>query len=94
MPKNLVLCADGTWRDPGDRDQEDRPPYETNVLKLFFNLAGTDVPELFTTRERERTLADSSGEVIQHSKYIYGSGDPTNFLIRTLGTTTLASLIT
>jgi len=32
MPKNIVVCTDGTWNHP---DETNRPTDDTNVVKLF-----------------------------------------------------------
>ena len=44
--KNLVVCCDGTWNDPGNRD--DGEPAPTNVFKLFnaVDLETSNPPQL------------------------------------------------
>lgn len=42
MPKNIVVCTDGTWNHPAATDiaSQDSTPADTNVYKLFAWLAG------------------------------------------------------
>ena len=44
--KNLVVCCDGTWNDPGDED--DGVPAPTNVFRLFnaVDLESSETPQL------------------------------------------------
>lgn len=95
MVKNIIFCADGTWNGPGQDEDHDRVGDLTNVLKIFANLDGVDSPE--TTRlanEQERSLADAGGAVQQVAKYLHGVGDSDNFLVKILGGTGGAGLIT
>jgi uncharacterized protein (DUF2235 family) len=85
MSKNVVFCADGTWSGPGQPDS-DGTPQTTNVFKLFQNLGGADTPDIVQSeKERERTLTDADGGVVQIEKYLHGVGDSKNFLARLLG---------
>jgi hypothetical protein len=95
MPKNIVFCADGTWNGPGEPDAENVASPDTNVFKLYLNLAGADTPgTTLLADEQERVLPGSGGTVLQWSKYIYGVGDSDNFLVKILGGSLGAGLIT
>jgi uncharacterized protein (DUF2235 family) len=84
MSKNIVFCADGTWSGPGEPDS-DGHPRTTNVFKLFQNLSGADTPGTAQSdKERERTLTDADGSLLQSAKYLHGVGDSKNFLVRLL----------
>lgn len=87
MPKNIVFCADGTWNGPGEDEEHDRGGNETNVFKLFLNLAGDLTPgTLRSADEQERSLtAPGGGTVQQVAKYLHGVGDSNNFLVKVLG---------
>ena len=95
MSKNIVFCADGTWNGPGEPDSDDKTAPDTNVFKLFLNLDGKDDPG--TTKlekEQERSLKADDGSVLQVAKYLHGVGDSQNFLVKVLGGTLGAGLIT
>jgi uncharacterized protein (DUF2235 family) len=95
MSKNIIFCADGTWNGPGEPDSDDKGAPDTNVFKLFLNLDGKDDPG--TTKlekEQERSLAVSDGTLQQVAKYLHGVGDSDNFLVKVLGGTLGAGLIT
>jgi uncharacterized protein (DUF2235 family) len=87
MPKNIIFCADGTWNGPGEEEEHDRKGNDTNVFKLFLNLAGDLSPgTLRSADEQERSLsAPGGGAVQQVAKYLHGVGDSNNFLVRVLG---------
>ena len=95
MSKNIIFCADGTWNGPGEPDSDDKMAPDTNVFKLFLDLDGKDDPG--TTKlekEQERSLKADDGSVLQVAKYLHGVGDSQNFLVRVLGGTLGAGLIT
>jgi len=95
MGKNIIFCADGTWNGPGEPDSDDKTAPDTNVFKLFLNLDGRDDPG--TTKlekEQERSLKADDGTVQQVAKYLHGVGDSQNFLVKVLGGTLGAGLIT
>jgi uncharacterized protein (DUF2235 family) len=95
MGKNIVFCADGTWNGPGEPDAENTASPDTNVFKLYLNLAGADTPgTALLADEQERVLPGPGGAALQWSKYIYGVGDSDNFLVRILGGSLGAGLIT
>ena len=87
MPKNIIFCADGTWNGPGEEEEHDRKGNDTNVFKLFLNLAGDLSPgTLRSADEQERSLsAPGGGAVQQVAKYLHGVGDSNNFLVKVLG---------
>jgi uncharacterized protein (DUF2235 family) len=95
MSKNIIFCADGTWNGPGEPDSDDKTATPTNVFKTFLNLDGLDDPG--TTRlakEQERSLPGADGTPQQVAKYLHGVGDSDNFLVKALGGTLGAGLIT
>jgi uncharacterized protein (DUF2235 family) len=95
MSKNVIFCADGTWNGPGEPDSDDKTDPATNVFKLFLNMDGKGTPG--TTRlenEQELALSDPDGNLVQVAKYLNGVGDSDNFLVKTLGGTIGAGLIT
>lgn len=93
--KNIIFCADGTWNSPGQDDNHDGAPDPTNVFKLFSNLDGSnDAASLRLADEQERTLCDEDGAAIQIGKYLHGVGDSDNLLVKLLGGTMGAGLIT
>jgi uncharacterized protein (DUF2235 family) len=94
MTKTVIFCADGTWNGPGEPDSDDKS-VATNVFKLFLNLDGKGTPG--TTRlenEQELALTDPDGNLVQIAKYLNGVGDSDNFLVKALGGTIGAGLIT
>jgi uncharacterized protein (DUF2235 family) len=94
MSKNIVFCADGTWNGPGSTDA-DHKDVVTNVFKLFLNLAGKDTPDsILLAKEQERVLAADDGTVSQAAKYIHGVGDSDNYLVKLLGGSVGAGIIT
>lgn len=52
MPKNIIVCTDGTWNHPAADDvaSQDFTPADTNVYKLFALLAGETQVRSPTTR--------------------------------------------
>jgi hypothetical protein len=93
-PKTIIVGLDGTWGGPKDMEYDGGTASRTNVSKLFSNFAGVDSPgTLPLAQEQERTLADNNGGVLQIAKYLNGGGDSDNFLVRVLGGTLGAGLI-
>jgi len=94
MGKNVIFCADGTWNSPGQIDADSDTATVSNVFKLFLNLAGTDSPEsTLLANEQERTLSQQ-GVATQAAKYLHGVGDSKNFLVKMLGGSMGAGLVT
>lgn len=55
MPKNIIVCTDGTWNHPAATDLalQDFTPADTNVYKLFSLLAGEAQTRSPTTRIKQ-----------------------------------------
>ncbi|MEJ0018488.1 MAG: DUF2235 domain-containing protein [Acetobacteraceae bacterium] len=95
MAKTIIFCADGTWNGPGSLTGDDTAGPTTNVFKLFVNLEGRSTTETaLLANEQESSLVDADGTVVQVAKYIHGVGDSGNFLVKALGGTMGAGLIT
>jgi uncharacterized protein (DUF2235 family) len=93
MSKTIVFCADGTWNGPGRDDESDKSTC-SNVFKLFSNLDGKDsAADLRHANEQERPCT-LDGALVQISKYLHGVGDSDNYLVKLLGGTLGAGLIT
>jgi uncharacterized protein (DUF2235 family) len=91
MSKTIVFCADGTWNNPDQDQNEDRVADPTNVYKLFVRLGGEVVPgssgaadEREPLKEEEKDLR-RDGTTRQIAKYIHGVGDSHNPIIRLMG---------
>jgi hypothetical protein len=94
MNKNIVFCADGTWNGPGEDPNNTSLSGTTNVFKLFCNLAGAPTPDSTRLKdEQESVLTAGNGTTIQVAKYINGVGDSDNFLVKLLGGTLGAGII-
>ena len=86
MAKTIVFCADGTWNNPGQDDDQDGTPDPTNVWKLFRLLEGDDDDSTtLLGQEQEIVHKDSAGNLVQVAKYLHGVGDSKNPLVRALG---------
>jgi uncharacterized protein (DUF2235 family) len=95
VAKTIIYLADGTWDGPGQANSSDAAATDSNVFKLFLNLAGADTAaNMLLAKEQERTLADPAGSVVQIAEYMHGVGDSSNLLNRFLGGTFGAGLIT
>jgi uncharacterized protein (DUF2235 family) len=90
MGKNIIFCADGTWNAPGAEDGGNTQA-DTNVFKLFSNLAPSGPASLAT--EQDRALTDPDGTIVQVAKYLHGVGDSDNLLVKVLGGTLGAGLM-
>jgi uncharacterized protein (DUF2235 family) len=85
MPKMIVFCADGTWNNPNEDENQDRAADPTNVYKLFTGLDGALSPDsLLLADEQEKALAEA-GATAQVAKYLHGVGDSRNPIIKLLG---------
>lgn len=92
MAKNIVFCADGTWN--GDSKDPADITCPTNVLKIFHNLGGVDsIEQMRLADEQERVLSVPGGSVQQIAKYLHGVGDSSNWLVKLLGGSIGAGLI-
>lgn len=85
MPKMIVFCADGTWNNPREDENQDQAADPTNVYKLFTGLEGTLSPDsLLLADEQEKALVEA-GVTLQVAKYIHGVGDSRNPIIKLMG---------
>lgn len=81
MAKNIVFCADGTWNDPNQDENNDNLPDQTNVYKFFLALQGElDAGTLRSADEQEKAL-----DTRQIAKYIHGVGDSKNPIHKIIG---------
>jgi uncharacterized protein (DUF2235 family) len=78
MSKNIVVCLDGTWNGPDQKDPTSAAT-PTNVQKIFEGLSGSAALSP-TDNEKEASFADAQGAVVQVAKYIHGVGDTSNVL--------------
>ncbi|MDM0023225.1 DUF2235 domain-containing protein [Variovorax saccharolyticus] len=86
MAKNIVFCADGTWKGLGQGDGETPQADATNVLRLFAALAGAVTPDSMRKQdEQEKVETDAGGAVVQVAKYLHGVGDSGNAIRKILG---------
>jgi hypothetical protein len=95
MGKTILFCADGTWNGPRNANEEDADADEegrTNVYKLFANL-GAQEPADAAAKEQERHLVDAAGRPTGIAKYLHGVGDASNPVVRVLGGTVGAGLV-
>src|SRR5215475_4053871 len=87
VAKTIVFCADGTWNNPNEGEDEDHAAHPTNVYKLFVCLDGAlsaDADSLLSADEQEKSLSTDSG-VQQVAKYIHGVGDSRNPIHKMMG---------
>src|SRR5262245_13998624 len=94
MAKNVIFCADGTWNGPGEPEDHDRTGHSTNVFKLFSNLDGELTPGTLRLADEQEQALTAGGVVRQVAKYLHGVGDSDNFLVKLLGGTGGAGLVT
>ena len=93
MPKTIVFCADGTWNSPGNDHDCDELPDPTNVYKLFLALTGELASESLRNADEQEKSHAVSGEVRQVAKYIHGVGDSRNPIIKLMGGTFGAGVV-
>jgi uncharacterized protein (DUF2235 family) len=85
MSKHIVFCADGTWNNPNEDQNQDQTADPTNVYKLFVGLAGTlDAGSMLLADEQEKTLTEG-GAPTQVAKYLHGVGDSRNPILKLMG---------
>ena len=85
MAKTIVFCADGTWNNPYEDENQDRAADPTNVYKLFTGLDGVLSPDsLLLADEQEKELTEA-GATTQIAKYIHGVGDSRNPIMKLMG---------
>lgn len=86
MAKNILFCADGTWNDPHQSEDNDTLPDPTNVFKLFTALDGKlNVDSTRLADEQELELRDAAGTLTQVAKYLHGVGDSRNPIMKLMG---------
>lgn len=83
MPKIIAFFADGTWNGTDVDKDGDGIREDTNVLKLYRQLAGTETVE--SKKELERVHTDAAGNVLQVAKYLHGVGDSRNVINKLVG---------
>ncbi|MEI6707953.1 MAG: DUF2235 domain-containing protein [Methylococcales bacterium] len=84
MSKNIIFCADGTWNNPRQDENNDHTPDPTNVFKLFLSLDGSiSTDSILSGDEQEKELTTNG--VRQIAKYIHGVGDARNPIIKLMG---------
>jgi len=71
MPKNIIVCTDGTWNHPAATDlgSQDFTPADTNVYKFFVLLAGEAQARSSTTRVKQ-----ASGQVALYDDGVGADG--------------------
>ncbi|MBW8760475.1 MAG: DUF2235 domain-containing protein, partial [Burkholderiales bacterium] len=81
MAKNIVLCLDGTWDGPGNKDRSGNLT-PTNVQKLFEALAGSG--PLGPDDQEKEFAQPPAGDAVsgQAGKYIHGVGVGSNLLAK------------
>lgn len=95
MTKNIIFCADGTWNYPGQDENNDGRPDQTNVYKLFLALKGRfDNDTLMDAGEQEKIYFDEKNKIKQVAKYIHGVGDSKNPISSLLSAATGAGTLT
>ena len=94
MPKNIVFCADGTWNSPNQDDNQDHLPDPSNVYKLFLSLDGQLSTDSLKAADEQEKAYSVNGELQQVAKYIHGVGDSRNPLVKFMGGTFGAGIIT
>lgn len=91
--KNIIFCADGTWNGPGEDPENNTLSGTTNVFKLLCNLGGIPTPDSTRLKDEQESILTESGAVAQVAKYIHGVGDSDNFLVKLMGGTLGACII-
>ncbi len=84
MSKNIIFCADGTWNNPRQDENNDHTPDPTNVFKLFLSLDGSISPDSIRFGDEQEKELTTNG-VRQIAKYIHGVGDTRNPIIKLMG---------
>jgi len=81
MAKNIVLCLDGTWDGPANKDSKGNFT-PTNVQKLFESLVGASA---LAPSDQEKEFAQAPSGAVptgQSGKYIWGIGSGSNLLAK------------
>ena len=85
MSKTIVFCADGTWTNPNEDENQDHTADPTNVYKLFTGLAGELTPDSILLADEQEKVLTESGTALQIAKYLHGVGDSRNPIIKLMG---------
>lgn len=85
MAKKIVFCADGTWNHPGQDENDDQIPDQTNVFKLFMCLQGDPTIETTLKRNEQEKELVKDDKTVQAAKYIHGVGDSRSPIRRIIG---------
>lgn len=85
MAKHLVYCADGTWNNPSQDENEDQSADPTNVYKLFVCLDGECTADSLRAADEQEKFLVEGGVTLQAAKYIHGVGDSRNTIVKLLG---------
>jgi uncharacterized protein (DUF2235 family) len=93
MAKNIIFCADGTWNNPGQDENDDSIPDPTNVYKLFIWLAGAVTAATLRAADEQEKWLVTGATIEQVAKYIHGVGDSRNPINKIFGGTFGAGVI-
>ena len=85
MSKTIVFCADGTWNNPNEDENQDHTADPTNVYKLFTGLDGTLSPGSLLLADEQEKDSKEAGVTTQVAKYLHGVGDSRNPIIKIMG---------
>jgi uncharacterized protein (DUF2235 family) len=85
MAKQIIYCADGTWNNPSQDENEDQSADPTNVYKLFVCLRGECTVESLRAADEQEKFLVQNGVSLQAAKYIHGVGDSRNTVVKLLG---------
>ena len=93
MAKNIIFCADGTWNNPYEDENGDSTADPTNVYKLFLCLDGAFSPGSLCDADEQEKESVETGETRQVAKYLHGVGDSRNPIVKLMGGTFGAGII-
>ncbi len=85
MPKTIIFCADGTWNNPTQDEDDDHSVDPTNVYKLFVCLDGEPTADSMCAADEQEKFLVKDGVTLQAAKYIHGVGDSRNAIVKLLG---------
>jgi uncharacterized protein (DUF2235 family) len=85
MSKSIVYCADGTWNNPNQDENDDHSVDPTNVYKLFVCLDGEPTADSLREADEQEKFLIKDGVTLQAAKYIHGVGDSRNAIVKVLG---------
>lgn len=85
MAKKIVFCADGTWNNPHQDENQDQTADPTNVYKLFLLLEGELCSDSIRAADEQEKAWSENGVLKQAAKYLHGVGDSRNPLVKLMG---------